>query len=139
MGSQAFACVNPGHAREIPLPGESPWMCGIVEKVICHPERLELRISTRGNGAQRVFVDHAILDRYGFGDASSLAERVVFFSQPDDQGPVHLLPAQRRVDNRQGSAAVGWLRSADCLATRSSGRRLCSRRWSADRLSGSYV
>lgn len=103
------ACVNPGHAREIPLPGDPRWMCGIVEKVTCRPARLELHISTPGNGSQRVFVDHAMLDRYGFGDASSLAERVVFFTQPDDRGWVHLLPVQRRVDYTNASAAVGWL------------------------------
>ena len=103
------ACINPGHAREIPLPGETRWMCGIVEKVTCRPERLELHISTHGNGSWRVFVDHAILDRYGFGDASSLTERVVFFTQPDDQGWVHLLPVQRRVSYAHGSAAAAWL------------------------------
>jgi hypothetical protein len=56
-------------------------------------------------------MDHAILDRYGFGDASSLAERVVFFTQPDDQGWVRLLPVQRRVDYAEGSAAAGWLQA----------------------------
>jgi hypothetical protein len=61
-----------------------------------------------GHGTERVFVDHAMLDRYGFGDASSLAERVVFFTQPDDQGWVHLLPVQRRVDYAHGSAVAGW-------------------------------
>ena len=109
------ACVNPGHAREIPLPGETRWMCGIVEKVTCHPDRLELHISIPGNGSRRVFVDHAILDRYGFGDASSLAERVVFFTQPDDQGWVRLLPVQRRADYADGSAAAGWLHPAGAV------------------------
>ena len=103
------ACVNPGHAREIPLPGEPRWMCGVVEKVTCRPAQLELRISMPGNGSRRVFVGHALLDRYGFGDASSLAERVVFFTQPDDQGWVHLLPVQRRVDYGNGSVTAGWL------------------------------
>jgi hypothetical protein len=103
------ACVNPGHAREIPLPGESRWMCGIVEKVTCRPARLELHISMPAGGARRVFVDHTMLDQYGFGDASSLAERVVFFTPPDDQGWVRLLPVQRRVDYTHGSAADGWL------------------------------
>lgn len=103
------ACVNPGHAREIPLPNEPCWTCGIVEKVTCHPERLELHIGTSGNGARRVFVDHAILDRYGFGDASSLAERVVFFTQPDDGGRVRLFPVDRRAGYADGSAAPGWL------------------------------
>jgi len=106
------ACVNPGHARESSLPGETHWTCGVVERVTCRPARLELHISTPGNGSRRVFVDHAMLDRYGFGDASSLAERVVFFTHPDDQGWVHLLPVQRRVDYRHGSAAVGWLHPA---------------------------
>jgi len=84
-------------------------MCGIVEKVTCRPAHLELRVSMPGNGSRRVLVDHAMLDQYGFGDASSLTERVVLFTQPDNQGWVHLLPAQRRVDYRNGSATSGWL------------------------------
>jgi len=106
------ACVNPGHAREIPLPDETRWMCGVVEKVTCHPERLELYVSMPGNESRRVFVDHAMLDRYGFGDASSLAERIVFFSQPDDRGWVRLFPVQRRAGFADGSAADGWLHPA---------------------------
>jgi hypothetical protein len=106
------ACVNPGHARELPLPGKARWLCGIVEKVTCRPNRLELRISINGNGSQRVFVDNPFLDRYGFADASSLAERVVFFTQPDDQGWVRLLPVQRRADLADASAAAGWLHPA---------------------------
>ena len=109
------ACVNPGHAREIPLPGDTSWMCGIVEKVTCRPERLELHISTHGDGSWRVFVDHTILDRYGSGDASSLAERVVFFTQPDDHGWVHMLPVQRRTDYADGSATADWLHPADAV------------------------
>jgi hypothetical protein len=109
------ACVNPAHAREIPLPGETGWTCGIVEKVTCRPERLELHISTHGNGSRRVFVDHAILDRYGFGDASSLTERVVFFTPPDGQGWFRLLPVQRRADYTDGSATAGWLHPADII------------------------
>ena len=69
-------------------------MCGIVKKVTCRLTRLELHISTPGNGS---------------GDASSLAERVVFFTQPDNQGWVHLLPVQRRIDHGNGSATAGWL------------------------------
>ena len=74
------ACVNPGHAQELPL-----------------PERDSLDVRHRGKGhvsprpsqtphqhsRERIparFVDHAFLDRYGFADASSLAERVVFFT-----------------------------------------------------------
>jgi hypothetical protein len=106
------ACVNPDHAREALLPDESQWMCGIVEKVTCRPSRLELHISMPGNGTRRVFVDHAMLDRYGCGDASSLAERVVFLTQPDDQGWVHLFPVQRRLDYAYGSAAAGWVHPA---------------------------
>lgn len=106
------ACVNPAHAREVPLPDGVQWMCGLVEKVTCHPSRLELLIGMPGNRTQRVFVDYAMLDRYGFGDASSLAERVMFFTQPDDQGRVHLLPIHRRVDYAHGSAAIGWLHPA---------------------------
>ena len=109
------ACINPAHAREIPLPGETQWVCGIVEKVTCRPDCLEMHISTDGNGSWRVFVDHVMLDRYGFGDASSLAERVVFFTQPDDQGWVRLFPVQRRADHADGSAAGGWLHPAGTL------------------------
>ena len=111
-GCDEAACVNPGHAREIPLPDETRWMCGVVEKVTCHPERLELYVSMPGNESRRVFVDHAMLDRYGFGDASSLAERIVFFSQPDDRGWVRLFPVQRRAGFADGSAADGWLHPA---------------------------
>ena len=114
-GCDEAACVNPGHAREIPLPGQTRWMCGIVEKVTCRPERLELHISMPRNGSRRVFVDHTMLDRYGFGDASSLAERVVFFTQPDDDGWVRLLPVQRRVNYADGSAASGWLHPAGAV------------------------
>jgi len=110
------ACVNPGHAREVPLPGETCWTCGIVEKVTCRPDRLELRISTSGNGSRRVFVDHAFLDRYGFADASRLAERVVFFTPPDDQGWVRLLPVQGRAGYRDGSGTAGWFHPADAVA-----------------------
>jgi hypothetical protein len=60
--------------------------------------------------SRHVFVDHAMPDRYGFGDAISLAERILFFSQPDDQGWVHLFPVQRRAGFADGSAADGWLR-----------------------------
>jgi hypothetical protein len=110
------ACINPSHAREIPLPGEAGWTCGIVKKVICRPKRLELHISTtHSNGSRRVFVDHAILDRYGLGDASSLTERVMFFAQPDNQGWVHLLPVQRRTDYSDGSTTTGWLHPADAV------------------------
>jgi hypothetical protein len=87
-------------------------MCGVVEKVTCHPERLEMYVSMPGNESRRVFVDHAMLDRYGFGDASSLAERIVFFSQPDDRGWVRLFPVQRRAGLADGSAADGWLHPA---------------------------
>lgn len=107
------ACVNPGHAREVPLPDETGWTCGIVEKVTCRPDRLELHISTHGKGSQRVFVDHAILDIYGFEDASSLCERVVFFTKPDNHGWVRLLPVQRRADYADGLATAGWLHPAD--------------------------
>lgn len=106
---QDAACINPSHAREVPLPADRQWMCGLSEKVTCHPSHLELLISMPGNRTQRVFVDNGMLDRYGFGDASSLAERVMFFTQPDDQGWVRLLPVQRRVDYAHGTATVGRL------------------------------
>jgi hypothetical protein len=110
------ACINPAHARELPLPSETRWMCGIVEKVTCRPNRLELHISMTGNGSQRIFVDNAQLDRYGFPDASSLAERVVFLTQPDDQGWVRLLPVQRRADYADDSATAGWLHPASAVS-----------------------
>jgi hypothetical protein len=109
------ACVNPDHAREIALPGKTCWVYGVVEKVTFRPGRLELHISTQENGNQRVLVDHAMLDRYGFGDASSFAERVVFFSQPDTQGWVHLMLVQRRADYANGSAITGWLHPAGAV------------------------
>jgi hypothetical protein len=56
-----------------------------------------------------------MLDRYGFGDVSSLAERVVFFTRPDDEGWVRLLPVQRRVDYADGSAVAGWLHPAGAV------------------------
>jgi hypothetical protein len=115
-----LACVNPGHAREILLPGESRWMCGIIEKVTCRPARLELHISMPADGARRVFVDHAMLDQYGFGDASSLAERVVFFTPPDDQGWVQLLPVQRRVDHARQTLPRGTDRQKCLTIPRSS-------------------
>ena len=90
-------------------------MCGIVEKVTCRPGRLELHISMPGNGSRRVFADHTMLDLFGFGDASSLAERVVFFTRPDEGGWVRLLPVQRRVDYADGSTAAGWLHPAGAV------------------------
>ena len=42
----------------------------------------------------------------------SLAERIVFFSQPDDRGWVRLFPVQRRAGFADGSAADGWLHPA---------------------------
>jgi hypothetical protein len=62
-----------------------------------------------------IFVDHALLDRYGFADAGSLVERVVFFTPPDDRGWVRLIPVQRRAYYGDGSAAAGWLHPADAV------------------------
>lgn len=109
------ACVNPAHAQEIPLPDEAHWMCGIVEHVICHPGHLELGLSMPGVASRTVFVDRAILDHYGLGDAGGLAERVVFFTQPDEQGWVQLFPVQRRVDYAHATGAPGWLHPAHAV------------------------
>jgi Zn ribbon nucleic-acid-binding protein len=107
------SCVNPSHATELPLSSESGWIAGIVEKVIPHASHLELQVGIADSGTQRVFVNREILDRYGFGDASSLVERAVFLAAADDRGWVWLVPAVRRVDHSQGSAAAGWLHPPD--------------------------
>ncbi|HUY44681.1 MAG TPA: SEC-C domain-containing protein [Streptosporangiaceae bacterium] len=110
------ACVNPRHARETPLPDDRQWTCGIAEKVTCHPAHLEIQISAPGQPSSRVFADRATLDRYGFADASSLTERVVFLTEPDEQGRILLLPAARRSGHAHGTAATGWLHPARVIA-----------------------
>ena len=92
-----------------PLPNEYGWQAGIIEQVTLHPHFLELQISIAGCPVRRVFVKHGILDRYGLGDASSLAERPVFLTTPTDGDLVRLIPAARRVDYSQGSPVPGWL------------------------------
>lgn len=103
------SCVNAKHAIERPLPNEHRWQAGIVEAVIFHPSFLELQVGIVGSGIQRVFVKSDVLDRYGFGDASSLTERPVFVTAPSAEGWVRLVPATRRVDYGQGSSISGWL------------------------------
>ena len=104
-----ISCVNPSHARELPLSSDSGWTVGIIEKVIAHASHLELQVGSTDYGTQRVFVNREILDRYGFGDASSLVERAVFLTTASEKGWVRLLPAERRVDYSQGSTVAGWL------------------------------
>ena len=106
-------CVNAKHAVEQPLPNEYGWQAGIIEQVTLHPHFLELQISIAGCPVRRVFVKHGILDRYGLGDASSLAERPVFLTTPTDGDLVRLIPAARRVDYSQGSPVAGWLHPPD--------------------------
>jgi hypothetical protein len=103
------SCVNAEHAVEQPLPNEYGWQAGIIEQVIFHPSFLELQIGIGGSGVRRVFVKSDVLDRYGLGDASSLAERPVFVTDPSAEGWVQLVPAARRVDYSQGSPVSGWL------------------------------
>jgi len=103
------ACVNAEHAIEQPLANENGWQAGIIEAVKFHPSFLELVVGIVGAGAQRVFVKSDVLDRYGFGDASSLTERPVFITAPSAEGWVRLVPAARRVDYSQGSPVSGWL------------------------------
>ncbi len=107
------SCVNPDHARELPLPADSGWTVGVIEKVVSHTSHLELQIGGVDIGTQRIFVNREILNRYGFGDASSLVERAVFLTATDDKGWVRLVPAERRVDYSQGSAVAGWLHPPD--------------------------
>ena len=102
-------CVNAEHAIEQPLPNEHGWQAGIIEEVIFHPSFLELQVGIVGSGVQRVFVKSDVLDRYGFGDASSLTERPVFVTAPSAEGWVRLVPAARRVDCGEGSPVSGWL------------------------------
>ena len=103
------ACVNAEHASELPLPNGHDWQAGIIEQVTLHPSFLELQISIVGSAVQRVFVKYDVLDRYGFGDASSLVERPVFVTAHSDDGWVRLIPAARRVDYSQGSLVSGRL------------------------------
>jgi len=103
------SCVNAKHAIEQPLPNEHHWQAGIIEQVVFHASFLELQVGIAGSGVQRVFVKSDALDRYGFGDASSLTERPVFVTAPSAEGWVRLVPAARRVDYGQGSPVSGWL------------------------------
>jgi hypothetical protein len=66
-------CCRPQNASELTLPNEPGWQAGIVETAVLHQSFLELQISIVGSGVQRVFVKRDILDRYGFGDASTAA------------------------------------------------------------------
>ncbi len=101
------SCVNAKHAVEQPLPNEHGWQAGIIEQVTLHPSFLELHISIAESPIRRVFVKHDILDRYGFGDASSLTERPVFLTRSTHGDLDQLILAARRVDYSQGSSVVG--------------------------------
>jgi hypothetical protein len=103
------SCVNPDHAQEEALPEALTWVPAIVERVIIRPEWLELEVSCRSVRKQRIFVEPSVLDRYGYGDASSLVERVVMISDADPGGTVQLLPVERRADNARSSAVTGWM------------------------------
>ena len=102
-------CVNAKHAIEQPLPNEYGWQAGIIEEVIFHPSFLELQVGIVGSGVQRIFVKSDVLDRYGFGDASSLTERPLFVTAPSAEGWVRLVPAARRIDYGEGSPVSAWL------------------------------
>lgn len=103
------SCVNPDHAQERPLPGSNGWTPMIVEAVINRPFFLELEVSRAGGRMQRLFIDRATLSRYGFGDASSLVERVIMISAPGKNGWVEFLPVARRADHAHGTASGAWL------------------------------
>jgi hypothetical protein len=107
------SCVNAEHAVEEPLPNEHGWRLGIVEKAVFHPSFLELHIGIAESGIQRAFVKSDVLDRYGFGDVSSLIERPVFVTASSDDGWVQLVPAARRLDYSQGSPIHGWLHPSE--------------------------
>jgi len=104
-----YSCVNPKHAKEIPLPTASNWSPMLVERVISGPSYLELQVANQAKGRVSLFTKRDTLSRYGMGDASSLLERVIFISEADDKGWISLIPAARRADYKQGSAASGWI------------------------------
>lgn len=107
------SCVNAEHAIEQPLSNEQPWRVGVIEKATLHSSFIELQIGIADQGVQRVLTKNDILDRYGFGDASSLIERPVFVTASSDEGWVRLIPAARRVDYGHGSPVPGQLSSSD--------------------------
>lgn len=109
-------CVNPKHARELPLPESTSWSPVIVERILNRPSYLELVVANQATGRASLFVRRDMLNRYGLGDASSLLERVVVVSEADENGWINLIPADRRVDYSHGSVIPGWLHPSHQLA-----------------------
>lgn len=107
-------CVNPKHARELPLP-ELSWSPMVIERIFSRPCYLELVVANQA-GRASLFITRDTLSRYGMGDASSLLERVVVVSEADEDGGVAIIPADRRVDHSQGSVISGWLHPSIQLA-----------------------
>jgi len=102
-------CVNPDHAHEHALPQSKDWTPMIIEAVINRPRFLELEVCRSGGRRQRLFIGREALNRYGFGDETSLVERLIMISTPSAEGWLDLLPAARRVDPTSGSFAKAWL------------------------------
>lgn len=103
------SCVNPKHAKEMPLHTASNWSPMLVERVVSRPSYLELQVANQAKGRISLFTKRETLSRYGMGDASSLLERVIFISEADGKGWVSVIPAARRADYKQGSAVPGWI------------------------------
>ena len=108
-GSQRPQLPTPGHSQSLRLrrngtSGHIQHYQGTFRKcLLSSRSRVRVAVGAQVRGLE------SRQGRGGFGDASSLAERVVFFTQPDDRGWVHLLPVQRRVSYAHGSAAAAWL------------------------------
>ena len=101
-------CVNPRHAEEKSLPEGLNWSPMVVERVLVSgPSYLDLTISSQTKGRMNLSIKSDTLNRYGLGDASSLLERVVVVSEPDDNGRVSVVLADRRVDFHHGTVIPG--------------------------------
>ncbi len=109
-------CVNPKHARELPLPESANWSPMIIERILNRRSYLELVVANQMIGRASLFIRRDMLNRYGLGDASSLLERVVVVSEADENGWINLIPADRRVDYSHGSVISGWLHPSYQLA-----------------------
>jgi hypothetical protein len=103
-------CVNPKHAKEVPLPEGLEWLPMVVEQVVVsRPSYLDLTIASQAKGRMILAVKTDMLGRYGLGDASSLLDRVVVVSEPDDNGRVCVILADRRIDFHYGTVSSGWI------------------------------
>lgn len=106
-------CVNPGHAKEEPLPNGLNWSPMIVEQVVMsRPSYLDMTIGSQAKGRIHLSIKDDILNRHGLGDASSLLERVLVVSEPDDSGRVSIILSDRRVDFHHSTIISGKMQSS---------------------------